>query len=124
MNLADLRSFGVLGLIVAIVGLFKNPYMLDFAQTLFLVGLVNSHFPSNFASFLESMSISHLHGLVKVSQPNQLGTGKFLYLTGTGFLSNTMTNLVLIAVLLFLSLILLAVYLIWKRRMSYSRVHE
>ena len=47
--------------------------MLDFAQTLFLVGLVNYHFPSNLASFLESTSIAHLHGLVKVEQPNSLG---------------------------------------------------
>jgi len=70
------------------------------------------------------MAISHLHSLVTISQPNQLGSGKFLYLTGTGFLANTMTNLLLIVVLLLVSLILLVVYLIWKRKMNYSRVHE
>jgi len=51
-DLTNLGSFGIFGLIVALVGLFKNPYMLDFAQTLFLVGLVNCHFPFNLASFL------------------------------------------------------------------------
>jgi len=43
---------GSLALTVALSGLFKNPYMIDFAQTLYLVGLVNCHFPSNLASFL------------------------------------------------------------------------
>jgi hypothetical protein len=52
IDLSSLTSFGILGLIVALVGLFKNPYMLDFAQTLYLVGLVNCHFPYNLASFL------------------------------------------------------------------------
>ena len=63
----------MLTLLVALVGIAKNPYMVDFAQTLFLVGLVNYHFPYNLASFLESTSIAHLHGLVSVEQPDSLG---------------------------------------------------
>ena len=70
------------------------------------------------------MSISHLHGWISVDQPNQLGTGKFLYLTGTGFLTNTLTNLVIIMILLSLSLSVFLVYIFLKRKWSYSKVHE
>jgi hypothetical protein len=51
-GLMDLSMLGVLALLVAVVGLAKNPYMVDFAQTLFLVGLVNFHYPYHLASFL------------------------------------------------------------------------
>jgi hypothetical protein len=65
-DLIDLSSLGLLALVVALLGLGKNPYMLDFAQTLFLVGLVDSHYPRNLASFLESARIAHLHGFISI----------------------------------------------------------
>jgi hypothetical protein len=65
-DLADMSTLAILTLFVALLGLAKNPYMLDFAQTLFLIGLVNFHYPSNLATFLEATSISHLHGLVSL----------------------------------------------------------
>jgi len=51
-GLTDLSMLGMLALLVAMIGLAKNPYMVDFAQTLFLVGLVNFHYPYHMASFL------------------------------------------------------------------------
>ena len=98
--------------------------MLDFAQTLFLVGLVNYHFPFNLASFLESTSIAHLHGFISISQPDSLGEGKFMYLTGVGFLSNTLTNLLLIAAIVGISLIFYLILIIQRKRMNYSRVQD
>ena len=98
--------------------------MLDFAQTLFLIALVNYHYPSHLASFLESTSIAHLHGLISVDQPNSLGEGKFMYLTGTGFLANTLTNLILIASVLGISLIVFGIFKLVKSRMGYSKVQD
>ena len=98
--------------------------MLDFAQTLFLVGLVNYHYPSNLASFLESTSIAHLHGLVSIPQPDSLGEGKFMYLTGVGFLSNTLTNLLIIGICLAIFFLIWVVYAILHKRMNYSKVQE
>lgn len=66
IDLPDLSSLGLLALLVAFLGIGKNPYMIDFAQTLFLIGLVDAHYPSNLASFLESASIAHLHGLISI----------------------------------------------------------
>ena len=123
-DLPDLSNLGIFALIVALFGLAKNPFMLDFAQTLFLVGLVNYHYPFNLASFLESTSIAHLHGLVSISQPNSLGEGKFMYLTGVGFLSNTLTNLLIIAIGLSIFLIIWVVYAILRKRMNYSKVQD
>ena len=42
----------MLALVVALLGLGKNPFMTDFAQMLFLVGLVDCHYPSNLAGLL------------------------------------------------------------------------
>lgn len=47
-----------------------------------------------------------------------------MYLTGTGFLSNTVVNLLLIAGLLLLSAVLWGVKWAVERKMRYSRVHE
>jgi len=57
---------GVFVLICAIVGLYKNPYMTDFAQVLFLMALVNYHYPFHLASFLESTGIAHFHNIISV----------------------------------------------------------
>jgi hypothetical protein len=51
-KLQDLSIVGVLALLCAVIGLGKNPYMTDFAQSLFLLGLVNVHFPFHLASLL------------------------------------------------------------------------
>lgn len=122
-GLPDLKSLGALALACALVGLFKNPFMTDFAQVLFLLGLLDSHYPSHLASFLEGSSLAHLHGLIPFSQGGT-GNGKFMYLTGTGFLSNTLTNWVIIAVILGLAGILWAALWIARKRLSYSRVHQ
>ena len=63
-DLVDLSGLGVFVLVVALIGLGKNPYMLDFAQTLFLMALVDVHYPGNLASFLEGTSIAHFHGWI------------------------------------------------------------
>ena len=123
-DLRDFSNLGVLVLLIAVLGLAKNPFMLDFAQTLFLIGLVNFHYPSNLASFLEGTSIAHLHGLVSIEQPNSLGEGKFLYLTGTGLLSNTLTNWLIILIFLGVSLVLYVIFVIAQKRMNYSRVDD
>jgi hypothetical protein len=47
-----------------------------------------------------------------------------MYLTGTGFLANTLTNLVIIMIILALALILYLFLLIGRKRLSYSRVHQ
>lgn len=98
--------------------------MVDFAQTLFLVGLVNFHYPRHLASFLESTAIAHLHGLVAIDQPDSLGEGKFMYLTGVGFLSNTLTNLVVVAVVLGVSLLVYLVFAVVRKRLNYSKVQD
>jgi len=54
---------GTFTLICAIMGLFKNPLMTDFAQNLFLIGLLDIHYPKNLASFFESTNIAHFHGV-------------------------------------------------------------
>jgi hypothetical protein len=122
--LPDLSIFGSLALLVALGGLAKNPYMVDFAQTLFLVGLVDCHFPFHLASFLEGTSIAHLHGLVPLKQDGAVGEGKFMYLTGTGFIANTLSNWILFFSLLLVSLLGYLVLIVLRRRMGYSRVHD
>jgi hypothetical protein len=39
-------------MIAALMGLIKQPFMTDFAQILFLLGLLDTHYPSHLASFL------------------------------------------------------------------------
>lgn len=39
-------------LVVALVGLVKNPYMTDFAQLVFVLALNNVHYPLNLRTFL------------------------------------------------------------------------
>jgi hypothetical protein len=51
-SLSDMSFFGIFSLICAFLGLFKNPLMTDFAQTLFLLGLLTIHYPKNIATFL------------------------------------------------------------------------
>lgn len=123
-DLPNWGGLGLLTLIVALIGLGKNPYMIDFAQTLFLIGLVDCHFPTHLASFLESAGIANLHGFLSIEQSDSLGDGKFMYLTGTGFLTNTLTNWVVIVIVLFISLILFLLLLIMKKRLNYSKVHD
>ena len=122
--MADLSGLGIFVLLIALIGLGKNPYMLDFAQTLFLMGLVNAHYPGNLASFLEGTSIAHFHGLVTVEQPDSLGEGKFMYLTGTGLLANTLTNWLLIGLFLGLSLVLYLMLVCLRKKMAYSKVDD
>lgn len=114
----------MLALLVALLGLGKNPYMVDFAQTLFLVGLVDSHFPFHLASFLEGTQIAHLNGLVTMEQSGSVGEGKFMYLTGTGFLANTLLNWILFFTVLAISLLLYATLVCLRRKMGYSKIHD
>ena len=65
-NLNNMSFFGIFALVCAFLGLFKNPLMTDFAQNLFLIGLLDIHYPKNLASFLESTSIAHIHGLMSL----------------------------------------------------------
>lgn len=51
-NLPNLSSLGGFALIAAILGLIKNPFMTDFAQVLYLLGLLDTHYPNHLASFL------------------------------------------------------------------------
>lgn len=88
------------------MGLFKNPFMTDFAQVLFFLGLLDTHYPKHLASFFEACELAHFHGIFSLHQEGSLGTGKFMYLTGTGFLANTIFNWVLIISILTLALIL------------------
>ncbi len=47
-----------------------------------------------------------------------------MYLTGTGFLANTITNWIIILVVMALALILYVLLWIGQKRLSYSRVHQ
>lgn len=111
-------------MVVAVVGLAKNPYMVDFAQTLFLVGLVDSHFPFHLASFLEGTRIAHLNGVISLEQDGAPGEGKFMYLTGTSFIANTLANWILFFAVMGLSLALYGVLACLRRRMGYSKIHD
>ncbi len=122
--MSSLKALGIISLISALIGLFKNPFLTDFAQILFLIGLLNTHYPYNLASFLESCSIAHFHGIIPLDQQDSLGRGKFMYLTGVGFLSNTITNWAIIGVFLGFSAILLLILWIGKKKLHYSRVHQ
>ena len=51
-ELSNMSFFGIFALFSAFLGLFKNPLMTDFAQTLFFIGLLDIHYPKNLASFL------------------------------------------------------------------------
>lgn len=51
-NLPNLSSFAIVALVCALMGLIKNPYMTDFAQILFFLGLLDTHYPLHLASFL------------------------------------------------------------------------
>jgi hypothetical protein len=123
-SMPSLTSLGVLALICALMGLIKNPYMTDFSQILFLLGLLDTHYPSHLASFLEGSSLAHFHGLIPLQQDGCLGTGKFMYLTGTGFLSNTFTNWIIIVIVLAVAGILSVILWIRRKKLSYSRVHQ
>jgi hypothetical protein len=43
---------GMFTLISALIGLIKTPYMTDYAQVLFIVGLSNIHYPLHLRSYL------------------------------------------------------------------------
>ena len=45
-------SIGFVILACALIGLVKNPYMTDFSQIIYLMALVNLHYPANLASAL------------------------------------------------------------------------
>lgn len=62
--------------------------------------------------------------MVRIEQENSLGEGKFMYLTGTGFLSNTITNWLIVIVGLVVSLVLYITWVCLRKGMSYSRVHD
>ena len=47
-----------------------------------------------------------------------------MYLTGVGLLSNTLTNWLLISVVVVVSLILYLVFVIMRKKMNYSRVQD
>jgi len=51
-DLPNLSSLGGFALIAALLGLIKNPFMTDFAQVLFFLGLLDTHYPRHLASFL------------------------------------------------------------------------
>ena len=56
----------LLALVCALVGLVKNPYITDFGQLIFLLALLNVHYPCHFASFLESTKLAHLKNLLSL----------------------------------------------------------
>ena len=47
-----------------------------------------------------------------------------MYLTGVGFLSNTLTNLVVVAVVLGVSLLVYLVFAVVRKRLNYSKVQD
>lgn len=51
-SLPSLSSIGILALFCALIGLVKNPFMVDYAQVLFFLGLLDCHYPRQLASFL------------------------------------------------------------------------
>ena len=80
------------------MGLFKNPYMTDFAQLLWILALNNIHYPKNLRTFLESTKIATLHGVMGVEQNNMEGSGKFGYVVNAGLLQNAFGNVVIVFV--------------------------
>lgn len=117
-------SIGFLLLGCALVGMVKNPYMTDFAQLIYLLALVNLHYPNNLYTALQSSNLAHLHGIVQVEQMHAVGRAKFSYLTDMGLLSNCTANLLVIAIGLVLFLILFVVYQIVRRAVSYNKVDQ
>jgi hypothetical protein len=57
----------------ALIGMVKNPYMTDFAQLVYLMALVNLHYPKNLASALESGAYAHLHKFIAFIQNYSMG---------------------------------------------------
>lgn len=47
-----------------------------------------------------------------------------MYLTGTGFLTNTLTNWILILAILAFSLLLYLLLVFLRKRLAYSKVHD
>lgn len=104
------------------MGLVKNPYATDFAQLVYLLALVNLHYPANLASLLEDSRVAHLHGILHIEQKSAVGPAKFKYVADMGLLSNCVFNFAVIGIGLFLALILFAVYQILKKVVSYNKV--
>jgi len=106
-----MSNIGILTLFCAIIGLFKNPYMTDFAQILWILALNNIHYPFNLRTFLESTKISTLNGFLGIQQPNMDGSGKFSYLVNDGLLQNAFGNIIIV----FIGFIIGAItFGIWK----------
>jgi len=47
-----------------------------------------------------------------------------MYLTGVGFLSNTLTNLLLIVIVLGVSALIYLIFAIIRKRLNYSKVQD
>lgn len=47
-----------------------------------------------------------------------------MYLTGTGFLTNTLTNWILLLAILAFSLLLYLLLVFLRKRLAYSKVHD
>lgn len=94
-----------MALFCSLMGLFKNPYMTDFGQLLWILALNNIHYPLNLRTFLESTKTASLHGFMGISQPNMTGSGKFGYVTNAGLLQNSFGNIIIV----FLGVIMVAI---------------
>lgn len=82
----------------ALIGLPKTPYMIDYAQVLFIIGLNNIHYPLHLRSMLEDAGLSFLNGFAGIEQDKMNGKGKLAYVVNNGLLSNAFGNIVIIII--------------------------
>jgi hypothetical protein len=115
-------SLGVFLLICALVGIINNPYMVDFAQFVYVMGLVDLHYPRHLASVLESGALAGLHGLWVIEQKYAVGLGKFSYITDMGLISNSAINIVIILISLIILSIVFLIHQILTKLVPYNRM--
>lgn len=96
---------GIFTLLCAVIGLIKTPYMTDYAQVLFIVGLSNIHYPLHLRSYLENTGLAWLNRFVEAKKNNVEGKGKFKYVVDNGLLSNSMGNILIVIIGLVISII-------------------
>lgn len=99
--------------------------MVDFAQFIYILALIDLHYPSNLATVLESAKLAHLHGIIKgFTQNYATGTAKFMYVADLGLLSNCAINLGIIVIGLFVFLIVFIIYQILKKLTNYNKIEQ
>lgn len=104
------------------MGLFKNAYMTDYGQLLWILALNNIHYPLGLRSFLESTKVATLHGIMGIKQEDMEGSGKFGYVVNDGLLQNAFGNILIVVIGLALLGLVFAVWKVLEWYVEYGRV--